>query len=62
MILESIFDLEVRLCLSNLVSVRIEPLKVIYDVIKLDFTVPLLSLVFIDIDLSSHPYDHLHCT
>ena len=38
--------------ISRVLYVGIEPLKVRHDVTKLDLTIPLLSLLHIDIDLS----------
>ena len=35
-----------------IISVEIERLKVIHDIMKLDLIVPLLSLLYIDIDFS----------
>ena len=38
-----------NLCLGT-VTIRIEPLKVKHDTTKLNFTIPLLSLLHIDIN------------
>ena len=44
-----------------MVNVGIKPLKARHDVTKIDFIVPLLSLLCTDIDLSIQQY-HLHHT